>query len=473
MVFRDEWVDNIGDLKMGASAMESVKQSELVYELEDKPPFFESLLAAIQHLLASFVAIITPTLVIGGILGLETEIPYLISMALIASGLGTFIQAYQPFGIGAGMLCVQGTSFTFLGAILSAGFLAKNAGGGPNEIMALIVTICFFGSFVQIGLSQILPRLQRVITPLVTGIVITTIGISLIKIGMTDLAGGLSAENFGDTDNLILGLFVIVVIIAMNNISNDWIRLSSIVIGLIAGILAALLMNKLSISDFTMSSAIAVPMPLKYGFDFELLLFIPLAFLFVISSVETTGDITANCIISRQPVEGPSYIKRIKGGVLGDGLSSMIAAILNSFPNTTFSQNTGVIQLTGIASRHVGIYVAGILIFLGLFQGLGEIFQQIPRPVLGGAVLVMFGTVAAAGIKILTRLDLDRRQMMIIAVSLGLGLGVNMVPDVLSQTPELMQNIFNSAPATAGLTAMTLSFLIPEKTPSTIRVDMD
>mgnify|MGYP003324332015 FL=1 len=294
MVFHDKWVDNISDLITGKSAMESVKQSELVYELEDKPPFFESLLAAIQHLLASFVAIITPTLVIGGILGLETEIPYLISMALIASGLGTFIQAYQPLGIGAGMLCVQGTSFTFLGAILSAGFLAKNAGGGPNEIMALIVTICFFGSFVQIGLSQILPRLKRVITPLVTGIVITTIGISLIKIGMTDLAGGLSAENFGDTDNLILGLFVIVVIIAMNNISNDWIRLSSIVIGLIAGILAALLMNKLSIAYFTMSSAIAVPMPLKYGFDFELLLFIPLAFLFVISSVETTGDITAN-----------------------------------------------------------------------------------------------------------------------------------------------------------------------------------
>jgi xanthine permease XanP len=126
--------------------MESVKQSELVYELEDKPPFFESLLAAIQHLLASFVGIITPTLIIGSILGLETEIPYLISMSLIASGIGTFIQASQPFGIGAGMLCVQGTSFTFLGAILSAGFLAKNAGGGPNEILGLIITLCFFGS---------------------------------------------------------------------------------------------------------------------------------------------------------------------------------------------------------------------------------------------------------------------------------------------------------------------------------------
>ena len=436
-------------------------QSDLVYELDEKPPFLESLLAAIQHLLASFVAIISPTLVIGGILGLGEEIPYLISMALIASGLGTFIQAYRPFGIGAGMICIQGTSFTFLAVILSAGFLVKDSGGSTDEMIALIVTICFFGSFVQIGLSQILPRIRQVITPLVTGIVITSLGISLIKIGMTDLAGGSGAADFGETGNLILGLLVVVIIIVMNNINNDWIRLSSIMIGLLAGVVAAILMGKMSLSELSISAAIAVPQPFKYGFDFDLMLFLPLAFLFVISSVETTGDITANCMISRQPIEGPSYMKRIKGGVLGDGVSSMIAALLNSFPNTTFSQNTGVIQLTGIASRHVGQYVAIILVALGIFQGLGEIFQQIPKPVLGGAVLVMFGTVAATGIKILASLDLDRRKIITIAVSLGLGLGVSMVPEALKQSPELIQNIFKSAPATAGLSAMLMGLLLP------------
>ena len=436
-------------------------QSDLVYELDEKPPFLESLLAAIQHLLASFVAIISPTLVIGGILGLGEEIPYLISMALIASGLGTFIQAYRPFGIGAGMICIQGTSFTFLAVILSAGFLVKDSGGSTDEMIALIVTICFFGSFVQIGLSQILPRIRQVITPLVTGIVITSLGISLIKIGMTDLAGGSGAADFGETGNLILGLLVVVIIIIMNNINNDWIRLSSIMIGLLAGVVAAILMGKMSLSELSISAAIAVPQPFKYGFDFDFMLFLPLAFLFVISSVETTGDITANCMISRQPIEGPSYMKRIKGGVLGDGVSSMIAALLNSFPNTTFSQNTGVIQLTGIASRHVGQYVAIILVALGIFQGLGEIFQQIPKPVLGGAVLVMFGTVAATGIKILASLDLDRRKIITIAVSLGLGLGVSMVPEALKQSPELIQNIFKSAPATAGLSAMLMGLLLP------------
>jgi xanthine permease XanP len=383
-------------------------------------------------------------------------------MALIASGIGTFIQAYKPFGIGAGMLCVQGTSFAFLGAILGAGFIARDAGGGPEEIIALITSLCFVGAFVQIGLSQFIPRLRKIVTPLVTGIVITSIGISLIKVGMTDLAGGLNSPDFGSSANLMLGFFVIAVIVLMNISSNNWVRLSSIVVGLIAGFGLAAFTGMLAPGDLLPSAAISLPIPFKYGFNFELAAFIPLAVIYIISSVETTGDITANCVISGQPITGERYIQRIKSGVLGDGINSMIAAVLNSFPNTTFSQNTGVIQLTGIASRHIGMYIAGILVLLGLFQGVGDMLQQIPKPVLGGATLVMFGTVAAAGIKILASEYIDRRKMIIIAVSLGLGLGLTLVPDVFSKTPELVQNIFSSAAATAGLSAMLLSLLLPE-----------
>ena len=190
--------------------------------------------------------------------------------------------------------------------------------------------------------------------------------------------------------------------------------------------------------------------------------FIPLAVIYVISSVETVGDLTANCVISSQPIKGESYIRRIRNGVLGDGINSMIAAALNSFPNTTFSQNTGVIQLTGIASRYVGMYVAAILIVLGAFQVVGNLLLSIPKPVLGGATLVMFGTVAAAGIKILATEELDRRKVIIIAVSFGLGLGLALVPEVFSKTPALVQNIFSSAAATAGLSAIILSLVIPE-----------
>ena len=442
--------------------MSSESPSELIYALDDKPPVLESLFAAVQHLLAAFVGIVTPSLIIGNMLGLQEELPYLISMALIASGIGTFVQAYKPFGIGAGMLCIQGTSFAFLGAILSAGFITRDAGGGPEEIIAVITSLCFVGSFVQMGLSQFIPKLKRIVTPLVTGIVITSIGISLIKVGMTDIAGGMNAADFGSPANLMLGFFVIAVIILMNISSNNWIRLSSIVVGLIAGFVAAAMAGMLSPGDLAPSATLSVPIPFKYGFDFHFAAFIPLAVIYIISSVETTGDITANCVISGQPISGDSYIQRIKSGVLGDGINSMIAATLNSFPNTTFSQNTGVIQLTGIASRHIGLYIAAILIFLGFFQGIGDILQQIPKPVLGGATLVMFGTVAAAGIKILATEEIDRRKVIIIAVSLGLGLGVALVPDVFASTPGLVQNIFSSAAATAGLTAMLLSVVLPE-----------
>ena len=166
-----------------------MSDSELIYELEADPPAAEKFFAALQHVLASFVGIITPTLIIGGVLGLGDHVPYLISMALMVSGVGTIIQAKKPMNIGAGMICIQGTSFAFLSSVLAAGFIAKAQGGGPEEILAMIMGVCFLGAFIEIGLSQVLPQLKRLITPLVTGTVITIIGVSLINVGLTDLAG--------------------------------------------------------------------------------------------------------------------------------------------------------------------------------------------------------------------------------------------------------------------------------------------
>ena len=173
------------------------RNSELIYGLDDRPSVKAASYAALQHVLASFVGIITPTLIIGGVLGLGEHIPYLISMALMVSGVGTFIQAKRVGPVGAGMICVQGTCFAFLGSVLGAGFLVKANGGGPDEMLATIFGVCFFGAFIEIVLSRFIDKLKVVITPVVTGIVITTIGISLIKVGITDIAGGFGAENFG------------------------------------------------------------------------------------------------------------------------------------------------------------------------------------------------------------------------------------------------------------------------------------
>ncbi|WP_116830269.1 uracil-xanthine permease family protein [Pseudomonas syringae] len=441
---------------------ETLDNDDLIYGLNDRPKPWTAILAAFQHVLASFVGIITPPLVIGSTLGLTQYMPYLISMALMVSGTGTFIQARRPFGIGAGMICLQGTSFAFLGAVLSAGFLVKQRGGSPEDIMAMIFGVCFFGALVQIALSRCISQLRRVITPLVTGIVITLIGVSLIKVGVTDLGGGFNAPDFGAPVNLALGAFVLAVIIVLNRSNTPWVRLSAIIIGLAVGSLAAWFSGKLVPQALHDLPLISVPVPFRFGFNFDWSAFLPVALIYLISSIETVGDLTANCMLARQPISGPSYLARLKGGVLGDGVSCMIAATFSAFPNTTFAQNNGVIQLTGVASRYVGLYIGAVLFVLGLFPHIGAIVQQIPKPVLGGATLVMFGSVAAAGVRILAQSPLDRRSMLIIATSLGVGLGIAAQPALLHQLPKLVQNLFDSAITSGGITAIVMCLLIPE-----------
>ncbi len=441
---------------------ESSNPSDLIYGLNDRPKPAPALLAALQHVLAAFVGIITPPLIIGSTLGLTAHLPYLISMALMVSGVGTFIQARRPFGIGAGMICLQGTSFAFLGAVLSAGFLVKQRGGSPEDILAMIFGVCFFGAAVQIVLSRFIGQLRRVITPLVTGIVITLIGISLIKVGITDLGGGFNAPDFGAPINLALGLFVVLTIILLNRSNTPWVRLSAIIIGLAVGSLAAWFSGKLLPQVLPDLPLVSLPIPFRFGFSFDWSAFLPIALIYLISSIETVGDLTANCMIARQPISGPSYISRLKGGVLGDGVSCMIAATFSAFPNTTFAQNNGVIQLTGVASRYVGLYIGVVLFCLGLFPLIGAMLQQIPKPVLGGATLVMFGSVAAAGVRILAQAPLDRRSMLIIATSFGVGLGIAAQPNLLHLMPTLVQNLFDSAITSGGLTAIVLCLLLPE-----------
>ena len=186
-----------------------------------------------------------------------------------------------------------------------------------------------------------------------------------------------------------------------------------------------------------------------------------MALLYLITTVESIGDLTATSMVSGEPIEGDLYVKRISGGVFGDGVNSAIAAVFNSFPNTTFSQNNGVIQMTGVASRTVGYWISGLLVVFGVFPIIGGVFSIIPNSVLGGATIIMFGTVAAAGIKIIASNVIDRRGMLIMAISLGLGLGVSFRPEILSHMPYIVKQIFGSAITTGGLTAIFLNIFLP------------
>lgn len=435
---------------------------EILYGLDDRPPFGQSLTASIQHVLASFVGIVTPTLVIGSSLGLQNEIPYLISMALIISGVGTAVQARRFRGVGSGLIALQGTSFAFLTAFITGGLLVKSKGGTNDEILAVMFTITFLGAFIEIFMSFFIRYVKRIITPLTTGVVITTIGVSLIKVGMTDIAGGFGAEDFGSLTNLALGGLVLIIIIGMNNSRRPWLRLSAIFVGIVVGSAIAYASGISVFRSPDSFDLFAIPIPFKYGMAFSWDVFIPVALVYCLSTIETAGDLTANSLFCGLPIKGKQYISRIKGGILADGINSMLAGMFNTFPNTTFGQNNAVIQLTGVTSRYIAYFIAFILVVLGLFPALGVVLQNIPKPVLGGATLVMFATIAVAGIKILSSEPITRRNSLIIASSFGLGFGTMLVPDVLSHMPSLLQNIFSSAVSTAGFTAIIMTLILPD-----------
>ncbi|MGC9420994.1 uracil-xanthine permease family protein [Vibrio sp.] len=442
------------------------RQSDLIYQLNDRPPLPQTLFAALQHLLAMFVAVITPSLIICQSLGVPADqTNTIISMSLFASGLSSFIQI-RTFGpIGSGLLSIQGTSFNFLGPIIGAGLALKAGGADISSMMAAIFGTILVASFAEILLSRVLQFAQRIITPLVSGIVVTLIGLTLVQVGLVSIGGGyaaLSDGTFGSLDKLALAGTVLALIVILNRARNPYVRVASIVIAMVVGYIMAYLMGMVDTSQKPQSSLMALPIPMQYGLSFDWSLFIPLVLIFLITALEAIGDITATSEVSGEPVKGPIYMKRIKGGVLADGLNSALAAVFNSFPNSTFSQNNGVILLTGVASRYVGYFIAAMLVLLGLFPGVASFVQLIPEPVLGGATIVMFGTIAAAGVRIISRVDLDRRAILIMALSFSMGLGIAQKPEILQFMPEFIKSIFSSGVAAGGITAIVLNLLLPE-----------
>lgn len=441
------------------------KSKELIYGLNDRPPIRETIFAALQHLLAIFVAIITPPLIISSALKFDLDTTgFLVSMSLFVSGLATFIQCRRFGPIGAGLLCIQGTSFSFISPIIGAGMLGMINGKMNVEMgLSYIFGACLVASVVEMVVSRLLPYTRKIITPLVSGIVVSLIGMCLIKAGINSCGGGQSAVDagtFGSMQNLGLALLVLVSIIFFNRSNNHFLRMGSIVLGLLIGCVAAYALNMIDFSSLKGSGSLNIPVPFKYGLNFDLGTIIGIGLIYLVTAVEAFGDITANSLISGEPVEGPVFLKRAQGGVLADGFNSFLAAVFNSFPNSIFAQNNGMIQLTGVASRYVGYFIAGALVLLGLFPVVGKVFSLIPDPVLGGATLLMFGTVAAAGIRIIASTEITRKAVLVMAISFAMGLSVELVPGILDKMPDIIKNIFSSGITTGGLTAILANAFI-------------
>jgi len=447
-----------------AQPVAQTQPSELIYRLEDRPPLPQTLFAALQHLLAMFVGVITPALLICQALGLPAQdTQHILSMSLFASGVASLIQIKAWGPVGSGLLSIQGTSFNFVAPLIMGGMALKTGGADVPTMMAALFGTLMLASCTEMVISRILPLARRIITPLVSGVVVMIIGLSLIQVGLTSVGGGFAAmgnHTFGAPKNLLLAGVVLGLIILLNRQRNPYLRIASLVIAMAVGYVLAMFMGMLPEYNAP-ESTFMVPTPLYYGLSIDWSLLLPLMLVFMITSLETIGDITATSDVSEQPVTGPLYMKRLKGGVLANGLNSFVSAVFNTFPNSCFGQNNGVIQLTGVASRYIGFFIAVMLMVLGLFPAVSAFVQQLPEPVLGGATLVMFGTIAASGVRIVSREPLNRRAILIIALSLAVGLGVSQQPQILQFAPDWLKNLLSSGIAAGGITAIVLNLIFP------------
>ena len=373
--------------------MLNAESKPLLFGLDDKPANIIAFIAGFQHFLAVFGGIVTAPLIMAKGMGLSvSDTSYLITSALFISGFATLLQITRVGPFGSGLLSIQGTSFTFIGPILFAYFSL------PQDMLSEDKLAAIFGSsaicaIIMLPLCYYIHHLKKIFTHNVTGVTIMLIGVTLVWTTLKNIAGQYTkAQAMGEGWMIILmAALVFVATVTMALSKNSWLRLSSITVGLGAGFILALFLNKVDLALLSQLNNTFIPEPFKYGMQFNLGVLLVMLPVFLVTATESMGDLTATCNLSHLKTKGDAYWKRIKGGLLGDALNSLVAVCFATFPNTTFSQNNGVIRLTGIASKKVGYVVGAILIVMGLFPVVGGLFQVIPSAVVYGSTLLMFG----------------------------------------------------------------------------------
>ncbi|MDL5363242.1 uracil-xanthine permease family protein [Halalkalicoccus sp. NIPERK01] len=430
---------------------ESDKGIELAYGLDEKPPLPKSILLALQHVSVMIVPSTAVAFIVAGAVGLDAaDTTYLVQMVILFAGVATMVQAYTVGSVGAGLPIVMGTSFAFVGAMTSIG-----ASSGLDVVFGSIVVAAVAVPFL---LGWQFKRFQSFFPPLVTGLIVIIIGLYLIPVGMEYSAGGVGAEDFGSIENIGLALVVLVIAVLFNLLLKGVWRMMSILIGIGVGYAIAIGLGVVDFSPVANAAWFAVPTPGEFGFSLEAVPLLTFAFLFLVSGMETIGDMSGITAAEGRNPTGDEF----RGGIFADGFVSAIGAVFGSFPQTSFSQNVGIINFTGIMSRHIVGIGGGILVVLGLVPKIGAIVTTIPDAVFGGAVLIMVGMVAASGMRLLfLNIEMNRRNMVIIATALGLGLGVELVPEALAGLPPGAQTFFGESVIVTGLTALALNTFVP------------
>ncbi len=426
--------------------------NKLLYQVNDRPPPITTALLAAQHMLAALGGIIAVPLVVGAVLKLPAEqVVALVNAALLGSGIVTTIQCIGVGPVGIRLPCVMGTSFAFVGAAISVGL----EHGVPGILGSSLA-----GSGIMILGSFFMPQIRKLFPHQVTAVVVTMIGLSLVPVAVDWAAGGRNAgANYGDPTSLGIALFVLAAVIALVQFGKGIISAAAVVIGIAIGYAACLGLGLVNFSAVEKAAVFAVPQPLYFGMTFPVSGILAMALAYVVTIVETTGTFMALGSATNTKMKG----KLLCRGVLCDGLGSAFVSVLGAPPVSTFAQNVGVISLTGVASRYVVALTGVMLAAAGLFPVLGAIVVTIPQPVLGGAGLMMFAMIIAAGVQMLSSVEHDKRTGLLIAVSVGCGLAVSVRPELLAKLPPFVHEVFGSGISTAAIVAVVLNLVLPDR----------
>jgi NCS2 family nucleobase:cation symporter-2 len=419
----------------------------------------------IQHVLAMFASNVTPAIIVAGAAGFgfgsnSPDFPnliYMIQMSMLFAGIATLFQSIGFGPVGARLPIVQGTSFAFLPVMIPA-----VAGQGTAGLAGLMTGIVIGGIF-HFFLGTVIGKIRFALPPLVTGLIVLMIGLSLVKVGIQYAAGGvplIGKPEFGSLAMWFPALVVIFVTLGFKFFTKGLSSVAAVLIGLIAGYITAYVMGQVNFGNVGRASMFALPMPFKWGVEFNSAVIIGMCFMAVISAIETVGDVSG---ITKGGAGREATDKEISGATFADGLGTAIAGIFGGLPNTSFSQNVGLISITGVMSRHVVTIGAIFLIVCGLIPKFGAIVSTVPINVLGGGVIVMFGMVAAAGVNMLSEVNWNRRNMVIFAVSLSVGLGLQLEPSALQHLPKTLQILLTSGLLPAAGLSIILNLALPEE----------
>jgi NCS2 family nucleobase:cation symporter-2 len=447
------------------ASVNSIGTEEQLRDQDYVPPLAQAIPLGIQHVLAMFVSNVTPAIIICGAAGFgfgsnSPDFPqmiYMIQMSIFFAGIATLFQTIGFGPVGARLPIVQGTSFAFLPIMIPL-----VAGKGVEAMGALFCGVLVGGIFHAL-LGTIIGKIRFALPPLVTGLVVLMIGLALVKVGIQYAAGGVPAidkPEFGSLQNWSVALIVIAVTLGLKFFTRGMLSTAAVLIGLIFGYVIAYFMGMVSFGNIERAAIFAMPDPFHFGFEFSISAIIGFCLMAFVSAVETVGDVSG---ITKGGAKREATSKEISGATYADGLGSFVAGLFGALPNTSFSQNVGLIAMTGVMSRRVVTYGAVFLIFCGLIPKVGAIISTVPIEVLGGGVIVMFGMVCAAGISMLSDVNWNRRNMLIFAVSLSIGLGLQMVPDSLQHLPREANVLLTSGLLPAAFLAIILNILLPEE----------